>query len=88
MSYQSVALYFGSYVSQRYFYEKNGGSQLLVIEGNDQVVAEAFGLKYLAFDINSRIPQINNLVQFVKKSIDSGFPVVMGVYSKGHKDPL
>ena len=87
-SIQSCALYFGTYVSQyrvRAFINPDQQSQLL-IGVNEQTALRALHLTFEQWNSRNPIPQWQNYLAWVKRSIQKGNPVIGTMYIKGMTD--
>jgi hypothetical protein len=78
-SFQSVALYYGNYVSQEEVRYADGNEELLVAV-NDETAAKALRLDYEEWNYNQKTPQSTAFLAWVKKNIDAGVPVISGWY--------
>ena len=84
-SFQSIMLYYGSYVSTEWI-NRAAGSELL-LESNAIKTAEHFNLNYAVWDTdNENVPQVSNFIDWMKVMLLNKVPVVAGVYADDGKD--
>lgn len=87
-SIQSCALYFGTYASQyrvRAFINPDQQSQLL-IGVNEQTSLRGLRLTFEQWNPRNPIPQWQNYLAWVKRSLQKGNPVIGTMYIKGMAD--
>ncbi len=86
-SIQQAALHFGAYASQDALRKAIGDREIL-LGANEHRVLEALGLDYERWDSRTQAePQGKTCLVWVKKHLQRGAPVLLGVYTRGQDDP-
>ena len=86
MSFQSVMLFFGAYVTEEQFNLVGGGELLIGV--NAAKVAETFKLKYEMWPYETAPqPQVFDFLDWVKDYLDQGVPVVSGFFGDDGSSP-
>lgn len=87
---QSVALYYGGYISQyraRAMVHTDQQHELVVSENEEQVLTN-LRLAYETWNYKKeRAPQWKNYLAWAKRHLNAGHPVIATVYMKGEDDP-
>ena len=81
LSYQSIGLYYGNWVSQQIIRNFAGGE--LLIGQNDIRAAENMNFIYEAFDQEQDEPQQAAFILWMKENLNDNFPVVAGFFAEG-----
>jgi len=77
-SLQTLALYHGAYLSQNMI--RTIAAAPMIIGGNATTVLDTLHIKYLAWTSSGAPPQASKFLEWVKAELESGMPVMYGVY--------
>ena len=87
---QSVAMYYGTYVSQyriRAMIDPDQQNEVLIGEDED-VVLDNLRMTYEQWDYDEQpTPQFESYLAWTKQQISNGYPVIGTVFMKGESDP-
>jgi hypothetical protein len=84
MSIQSVALYYGAWVSESVVRSLAGGELLLGV--NEQEALDALKFSYSIWSDDAATPQANQFTLWLKRQIVNETPSIMAVYLSGRSD--
>jgi hypothetical protein len=86
-SVQSIALYYGTWVSQQLARTLAGGTQVLIGTNSPQVL-QALNLAFTQWDNSVTQPQFEAFMVWLKSNLALGYPAYFGAYlTDGNNDP-